>query len=52
VPVARLGAAYLGGASLRAMAGAGLVRELRPGALAEASTAFLTDPAPWLPHGF
>jgi predicted acetyltransferase len=52
VPVARLGAAYLGGASLRAMAGAGLVRELRPGALAEASAAFLTDPAPWLPHGF
>jgi predicted acetyltransferase len=50
--VRELGAAYLGGASLRAMAGAGLVRELREGALAEASTAFRTDVEPWLPHGF
>ncbi|CAM5529675.1 GNAT family N-acetyltransferase [Streptomyces pseudogriseolus] len=47
-----LGAVYLGGVSLTALAAAGRVRELRPGALAEASTAFTNDPAPWLPHGF
>lgn len=47
-----VGAAYLGGISLSALADAGRVQELRQGALAEASTAFLNDPAPWLPHGF
>jgi predicted acetyltransferase len=47
-----LGAAFFGGFSLRAMGAAGLVRELRPGALAEASTAFRVDVEPWLPHGF
>ncbi|MFF8815078.1 GNAT family N-acetyltransferase [Streptomyces pactum] len=47
-----LGAAYLGGVRLSALAGAGRVTELRPGALAEASAAFGTDVAPWLPHGF
>ncbi|MEU5101636.1 MULTISPECIES: GNAT family N-acetyltransferase [unclassified Streptomyces] len=47
-----LGAAYLGGISLSALAGAGRVQELRQGALAEASAAFLSDPAPWLPHSF
>ncbi|WUH93492.1 GNAT family N-acetyltransferase [Streptomyces sp. NBC_00433] len=47
-----LGTAYLGGHSLRALAGAGLVAELRPGALAEASVAFRSDLEPWLPHGF
>ncbi|MEV7019431.1 GNAT family N-acetyltransferase [Streptomyces sp. NPDC093991] len=47
-----LGAAYLGGVSLTALAAAGRVRELRGGALAEASLAFGSDPAPWLPHGF
>lgn len=35
-----LGAAYLGGASLTALAGAGLVTELTPGSLAAATTAF------------
>ncbi|MFC4035430.1 GNAT family N-acetyltransferase [Streptomyces polygonati] len=50
--VKELGAAYLGGFGLAAMAGAGLVRESRPGALAETSAAFRTDPEPWLPHGF
>lgn len=50
--VKELGAAYLGGPALSTMAGAGLVRELRPGALAEASVALRTDPEPWLPHGF
>lgn len=47
-----LGSAYLGGFSLEAMAQAGRVRELRRGALAEASAAFLGGTAPWLPHGF
>lgn len=50
--VKELGAAYLGGPTLRGQAGAGLVRELRPGALTEASTAFHGDVQPWLPHGF
>ncbi|MFF3750235.1 GNAT family N-acetyltransferase [Streptomyces sp. NPDC002018] len=47
-----LGAAYLGGISLTSLALAGRVREARPGTLAEASTAFGSDPLPWLPHGF
>ncbi|MER7106150.1 GNAT family N-acetyltransferase [Streptomyces sp. NPDC000229] len=50
--VRELGAAYLGGQSLASLAGAGLVRELRRGALAEASLAFGSPVAPWLPHGF
>ncbi|HSX97261.1 MAG TPA: sterol carrier protein domain-containing protein, partial [Streptomyces sp.] len=51
--VRELGAAYLGGVSLSSLAAAGLVRELRQGALAEASVGFLASgPAPWLPHGF
>lgn len=47
-----LGAAFLGGVSLSALASAGRVRELREGALTEATTAFATPVAPWLPHGF
>ncbi|MHB9861715.1 GNAT family N-acetyltransferase [Streptomyces sp. YIM S03343] len=50
--VRELGAAYLGGVSLAALAGAGRVRELRHGALAEAATAFAAAVPPWLPHGF
>ncbi|MFJ9146653.1 GNAT family N-acetyltransferase [Streptomyces sp. NPDC102270] len=50
--VRELGAAYLGGVSLAALAGAGLVRELRQGALAEAAVGFGSAVAPWLPHGF
>ncbi|MCM1966146.1 MULTISPECIES: GNAT family N-acetyltransferase [unclassified Streptomyces] len=50
--VRELGAAYLGGVSLTSLASAGLVREVRPGALARASRAFTGDVAPWLPHGF
>lgn len=50
--VRELGAAYLGGVSLAALAGAGRVRELRPGALGEASVAFGAAVAPFLPHGF
>ncbi|MFF7276682.1 GNAT family N-acetyltransferase [Streptomyces griseorubiginosus] len=50
--VRELGAVYLGGVSLASLAGAGLVRELRQGALAEASVGFGSVVAPWLPHGF
>ncbi|MFF1718704.1 GNAT family N-acetyltransferase [Streptomyces sviceus] len=50
--VRELGAAYLGGVSLASLAGAGLVRELRQGALAEATVGFGSAVAPWLPHGF
>ncbi|MEU9212092.1 GNAT family N-acetyltransferase [Streptomyces sp. NPDC048415] len=50
--VRELGAAYLGGVSLAALAAAGRVRELRQGALTEASVAFSSVIAPWLPHGF
>ena len=47
-----LGSAYLGGVSLTALAGAGRVRELRHGALAEAAVGFGAAVPPWLPHGF
>ncbi|WP_181808514.1 GNAT family N-acetyltransferase [Streptomyces shenzhenensis] len=50
--VRELAAAYLGGVSLLSLARAGRVGELRPGALAEASVAFGSPAAPWLPHGF
>ncbi|KWT59344.1 hypothetical protein ADL21_24605 [Streptomyces albus subsp. albus] len=50
--VRELGSAYLGGFSLSALAAAGRVRELRPGALREASVAFGWHIKPWLPHGF
>ncbi|WMX47082.1 GNAT family N-acetyltransferase [Streptomyces roseicoloratus] len=50
--VRELGAAYLGGVSLVSLAAAGLVRELREGALTEASVGFGSPVAPWLPHGF
>ncbi|NUP49774.1 MAG: GNAT family N-acetyltransferase [Catenulispora sp.] len=47
-----LGASYLGGFSLGALARAGRVEELRPGALKAASQAFASDVAPYLPFGF
>lgn len=50
--VRELGAAYLGGTSLASLALAGRVTELRDGSLAEASLAFGSELAPWLPHGF
>ena len=49
---AALGAAYLGGTRLGALAAAGQVAELRPGALAELSAAMSWDPAPWCPMVF
>ncbi|GGT08827.1 GNAT family N-acetyltransferase [Streptomyces chromofuscus] len=50
--VRELGAAYLGGVSLKALAAAGRVREVRAGALAEAAVGFGSAVAPWMPHGF
>jgi predicted acetyltransferase len=52
VTAAALGAAYLGGTRLGALAAAGQVTELRPGALAELSAAMSWDPAPWCPMTF
>ncbi|MFG3001342.1 GNAT family N-acetyltransferase [Streptomyces sp. NPDC048340] len=47
-----LGSAYLGGVTLTELAGAGRVREHRPGALTAATTAFASTAAPWLPYAF
>jgi len=52
LPVQSLGAAYLGGTRLGALAGAGLAGQARPGALATLSAALSWDPAPWCPTGF
>jgi predicted acetyltransferase len=50
--VTELGAAYLGGTKLGALAVAGQVTELRPGAVRRLSAAMSWDPAPWCPLGF
>ena len=50
--VRELGAAYLGGTRLASVAAAGLVGELRPGAVGSLSTAMSWDPAPWCPRIF
>jgi predicted acetyltransferase len=50
--VTELGAAYLGGTRLGALAGAGLVTERRPGAVRQLSAAMSWDPAPWCPVNF
>ncbi|MFE5681538.1 GNAT family N-acetyltransferase, partial [Streptomyces erythrochromogenes] len=42
-----LGSAYLGGVTLTELAGAGRVREHRPGALTTTTTAFASAVAPW-----
>jgi predicted acetyltransferase len=47
--IRELGAAYLGGTRLGSLAAAGLVTEIRPGALAPLSAAMTWDPAPWCP---
>jgi predicted acetyltransferase len=50
--VTELGAAYLGGTRIGALAGAGLVAERRPGAVRQLSAAMSWDPAPWCPVMF
>ncbi len=52
LPVSALGAAYLGGTRLGALAAAGQAAELRPGTLAALSAAMSWDPAPWCPQIF
>ena len=52
LPVSALGAAFLGAPVLSARAGAGLVRELRPGTLTRLARALAWDPAPWCPMVF
>jgi predicted acetyltransferase len=52
LPVAALGAAYLGGTRLGSLAEAGLVTEDRAGSLAVLSTAMSWEPAPWCPMIF
>jgi predicted acetyltransferase len=47
--IAELGAVYLGGTRLGALAAAGRVRQLRAGALGHLSAAMSWDPAPWCP---
>ena len=50
--VTELGAAYLGGTPLGALAAAGLVTEGRPGAVRQLSAALFWDLAPWCPVNF
>jgi predicted acetyltransferase len=52
LPVAALGAGYLGGTRLGALAAAGLVTERKHGAVARLSAAIFSDPAPWCPSMF
>ncbi|MBV9445550.1 MAG: GNAT family N-acetyltransferase [Streptosporangiaceae bacterium] len=50
--IAELGAVYLGGTRLGALAEADLVSELRPGAVRQLTAAMAWDPAPWCPMIF
>ncbi|MDR1634671.1 MAG: GNAT family N-acetyltransferase [Bifidobacteriaceae bacterium] len=50
--VRELGSLYLGGLSATALAGAGLIAEHTPGALAVANRAFSSERAPGTPHDF
>ena len=52
LPVAALGAGYLGDGRLGALAIAGLIIEHRKGAVAELSAAMYSDPAPWCSTNF
>ena len=52
LPVAALGAAYLGGANLAEMQRAGVVAEHRPGAVRDLWRAFRTDLGPYAARGF
>lgn len=49
---AELGAAFLGGTTLASLAAAGLVEEVRPGALTHATRAFRADREPFYPGGW
>ncbi|WP_328686588.1 sterol carrier protein domain-containing protein [Streptomyces sp. NBC_01261] len=49
---AELGAVFLGGTTLASLAAAGLVEEVRAGALARATAAFRADREPFCPGGW
>ena len=50
--VSQLAAGFLGGVRFSTLAGAGLVTELRPGALARADALFASSPMPWCATDF
>ena len=50
--VTELGSVYLGGFTFADLLGAGLVRELKEGAIARADAVFRTDVKPWCPEIF
>ncbi len=50
--VTELGSVYLGGFTFADLLGAGLVRELKEGAVARADAVFRTDVKPWCPEIF
>jgi predicted acetyltransferase len=50
--VSALGSVYLGGFAFRELLRAGLVEELREGAVSRADALFRTDVAPWCPENF
>ena len=52
LPVQSLGAAYMGGTRLDALARAGLAEQASPGAIAALSSALSWEPAPWSPTIF
>ncbi len=52
LPVAALGAAYLGGTNLAGLHRAGVIAEHRPGAVRELWRAFRTDVGPYAARGF
>jgi hypothetical protein len=52
LPVAALGAAYLGGKHLAELHRAGVIAEHDPGAVRELSRAFRTDVGPYAARGF
>jgi predicted acetyltransferase len=52
LPVAALGAAYLGGTNLAELHRAGVIAEHDPGAVRELSRAFRTDLGPYAARGF
>jgi hypothetical protein len=52
IDAADLAAAYLGGNRFLTLEQAGLLEEVRPGAVARLDALFKTDRAPWCPSHF
>lgn len=51
LPVAELGAIFLGGTALASLAAVGLVKKLRPGAVITCTRAFRSEREPFCPTG-